>query len=58
MGERQTVVTNSQEVCAIKGDPKQVLMEHIISGDKGDGVPNILSDDDVFTEGKRQRPIR
>ena len=42
----------------IKGDPKQVLMEHIISGDKGDGVPNILSDDDVFTEGKRQRPIR
>ena len=43
---------------AIKGDPKQVLMEHIISGDKGDGVPNILSDDDVFTEGKRQRPIR
>ena len=39
-------------------NPQQVLMEHIISGDKGDGVPNILSDDDVFTEGKRQRPIR
>ena len=42
----------------IKDNPSQVLMEHIISGDKGDGVPNILSDDDVFTEGKRQRPIR
>ena len=35
-----------------------VIMEHIITGDKGDGVPNILSDDDTFVEGKRQRPIR
>lgn len=39
--------------------PQEVLMEHIITGDKGDGVPNILSDDDTFvTEGKRQKPIR
>lgn len=37
---------------------EEILMEHIIIGDKGDGVPNILSDDDVFTNGKRQRPIR
>lgn len=36
----------------------EILMEHIITGDKGDGVPNILSDDDVFTNNKRQRPIR
>ncbi len=36
----------------------EVLMEHIITGDKGDGVPNILSEDDCFTTGKRQRPIR
>jgi hypothetical protein len=36
-----------------------VLMEHIIIGDRGDGVPNMLSDDDTFvTESKRQRPIR
>jgi Kyanoviridae ribonuclease H len=35
------------------------LKEHIIRGDKGDGVPNFLSDDDVLvTEGKRQTPIR
>lgn len=43
----------------LDGTPEEVLMEHIISGDKGDGVPNILSDDDTFvTEGKRQKPIR
>ena len=58
MAECQTVVTNAKEVCRNKDNPSQVLMEHIISGDKGDGVPNILSDDDVFTGGKRQRPIR
>tara|TARA_B100001287_G_C22634176_1_gene506702 strand:+ start:321 stop:1211 length:891 start_codon:yes stop_codon:yes gene_type:complete len=43
----------------LTGSPQEVLMEHIITGDKGDGVPNILSDDDTFvTEGKRQKPIR
>lgn len=35
-----------------------VLMEHILSGDKGDGVPNFLSPDDTFITGKRQKPIR
>ena len=31
--------------------------EHIIRGDKADGIPNILSDDDVFMdEDKRQKP--
>jgi hypothetical protein len=40
-------------------DPKKFLMEHIISGDSGDGVPNFLSQDTVFvTEGVRQKPIR
>ena len=29
----------------------------IIRGDKGDGVPNILSGDDVFVSGGRQKPI-
>jgi len=43
----------------LKESPQEVLMEHIITGDKGDGVPNILSADDTFvTEGKRQKPIR
>jgi hypothetical protein len=40
-------------------DPKRVLLEHIITGDSGDGVPNFLSNDSVFvTDGARQKPIR
>lgn len=39
-------------------DPRISLMEKIIHGDAGDGVPNILSDDDTFMiEGKRQKII-
>ena len=35
------------------------LFEHVIRGDGGDGIPNIMSDDDVFlVEGKRSKPIR
>lgn len=33
------------------------LLNHIIRGDKGDGVPNILSNDDTFVEGFRQTPM-
>lgn len=37
---------------------KEGLIDKIISGDGGDGIPNIRSDDDTFiTEGKRQPPI-
>lgn len=40
-------------------DPQKTLLEHIISGDSGDGIPNFLSQDSVFvTEGLRQKPIR
>jgi hypothetical protein len=38
-------------------DPKKYLLEHIIKGDRGDGIPNYLSDDDTFVSGKRQRPL-
>ncbi len=38
-------------------DPKKYLLEHIIKGDRGDGIPNYLSDDDTFVAGKRQRPL-
>lgn len=43
----------------VKADisPSEVLMEHIIYGDKGDGVPNIFSPDDVFVSGGRQKPV-
>ena len=33
------------------------LQEKILTGDAGDGVPNVLSDDDVFVEGRRQTPL-
>ena len=38
-------------------DPKRYLLEHIIKGDRGDGIPNFLSDDDTFVAEKRQRPL-
>jgi len=38
-------------------NPRVYLQNHIIRGDKGDGVPNILSDDNVFVEGFRQKPM-
>ena len=41
-----------------KESAEQELVEKILCGDKGDGVPNFLSDDDTFVSGKRQRPIR
>ena len=42
----------------LEGDPKWSLHEKIVKGDVGDGVPNIMSDDNVFVdEGRRQKPI-
>jgi 5'-3' exonuclease len=38
-------------------DPEQYLIEHIIKGDAGDGVPNVLSPDNCLVIGERQKPI-
>ena len=38
-------------------DPVKYLHEQIIKGDRSDGVPNILSADDVFVTGTKQKPI-
>ena len=38
-------------------DPKSYLDGHILKGDKSDGIPNILSDDNVFVTGEKQQPI-
>ncbi len=38
-------------------DPVKYLHEQVIKGDRSDGVPNILSADDVFVTGTKQRPI-
>jgi 5'-3' exonuclease len=37
--------------------PLVQLKQLIIRGDKSDGIPNILSADNVFVEGVRQKPI-
>jgi hypothetical protein len=41
----------------IKNTDKDYLKKHIIYGDAGDGVPNIMSADDVFITGKHQKRI-
>lgn len=38
-------------------NPEQFLVEHILKGDAGDGVPNVLSADNSFVMNIRQRPI-
>ena len=38
-------------------DPTIYIKEHILKGDRSDGIPNVLSDDNVFIEGRRQRPL-
>jgi len=37
--------------------PSAQLKQLVIRGDKGDGIPNILSADDIFVAGGRQKPI-
>lgn len=38
-------------------DPLLYVKEHIIKGDRGDGIPNFLSADNVFALGERQKVI-
>ena len=39
-------------------DAELYLKEHIIKGDRGDGIPNVASPDSVFVTGGRQKPMR
>lgn len=38
-------------------DPERYLMEHVLKGDSGDGVPNILSPDNCLVVGERQKSL-
>ena len=38
-------------------NPSLYIREHILKGDRSDGIPNVLSDDNVFIEGRRQKPL-
>lgn len=44
-------------VTATQREIIEYKIEHIVKGDAGDGVPNILSKDDVFMNGDRQKPV-
>lgn len=38
-------------------NPWDYIKQHVIKGDKSDGIPNFLSSDDTFVNGVRQKPI-
>lgn len=48
--QKKAVVSKHDEI-------KNQIIEHIVKGDAGDGVPNILSKDDCFVQGIRQTPV-
>mgnify|MGYP003132678141 CR=1 FL=1 len=39
-------------------NPERYTKEHILKGDRGDGIPNFLSPDDTFINNQRQRPLK
>lgn len=39
-------------------EPDLFLKEHILKGDKSDGIPNILSNDNCLEQGIRQTPLK
>ena len=38
-------------------NPDRYLEEHVLKGDSGDGVPNVLSPDNCLVIGERQKPL-
>jgi hypothetical protein len=48
--QKKYVTASQREIIEYK-------IEHIVKGDAGDGIPNILSKDDVFVTGERQKPM-
>jgi hypothetical protein len=47
----------SQKKYIVSSNPIMDLKEKIIRGDKGDGIPNVLSSSDCFVRDLRQTPI-
>lgn len=46
-----------QKKFIVEKNPRAFLIEHVMRGDASDGVPNVLSSDDVFVTGQRQTPL-
>ena len=38
-------------------DPHLYIKEHIMKGDRSDGIPNFLSSDNTFVDELRQKPL-
>jgi hypothetical protein len=54
---RQWAPMQKKYITATKQEIRDFMIEHIVKGDAGDGIPNILSKDDVFVTGDRQKPV-
>ena len=54
---RQWSPIQKKFVEASKKEVHEYTITHIVKGDSGDGIPNILSSDDVFVSGERQKPF-
>lgn len=54
---RQWSPMQKKYIQASKQEIIDFTVEHIVKGDTGDGIPNILSKDDVFVSGNRQTPV-
>lgn len=54
---RQWSPMQKKFITASKQEIVDFTVEHIVKGDTGDGIPNILSKDDVFVSGDRQKPV-
>jgi 5'-3' exonuclease len=54
---RQWSPMQKKYIQASKQEILNFTIEHIVKGDTGDGIPNILSKDDVFVVGDRQKPV-
>ena len=42
----------------VSTDPEKFIKHLVLSGDRGDGIPNVLSPDNCIIEGQRQKPLR
>lgn len=54
---RQWSPMQKKYINATKQEIQDFIVEHVVKGDTGDGIPNILSKDDVFVSGDRQKPM-
>lgn len=46
-----------KQIKVTKKELHEWMIEHAVKGDAGDGIPNLLSNDDVFINEQRQTPV-